>query len=174
LINLVWLIPLLPGLAFAVIGLFTRRSRSVSTFLSLGAMGVATALAYGTFFELLGGARTVDVRLPWINLGDRLFTVGWQVDPLTAIMLVVVTSVALLVQIYSIGYMADDPGYPRFFSYLSLFGAAMLGLVLANNLLTIYIFWEGVGLGSYLLIGFWYANRSATEEARPGVAHSTA
>ena len=91
-INLVWLIPLLPGLAFAIIGLFTRRSRSVSTFLSLGAMGVATALAYGTFFELLGGARMVDVRLPWINLGDRSLTVGWQVDPLTAIMLVVVTS----------------------------------------------------------------------------------
>jgi NADH-quinone oxidoreductase subunit L len=89
-------------------------------------------------------------------------------------MLVVVTTVALLVQIYSTAYMHGDPGYGRYFAYHSLFAAAMLGLVLANNLLTIYIFWEGVGLGSYLLIGFWYMNRSATEEAREGVAHSAA
>ena len=171
-INLAWLIPLLPALAFTIIGLFTRRSRAISTLLSIGAIVVSTVIAYGAFFELLGGAQPTNVRLPWIELGQAgELTFGWQVDSLTGIMLVVVTTVGLLVQVYSTGYMHDDPDYPRFFAYLSLFCAAMLGLVLANNLLTLYIFWEGVGLGSFLLIGFWYANRSATEEARE---HATA
>jgi NADH-quinone oxidoreductase subunit L len=174
-INFAWLVPLLPGVAFAIIGLFTRKSRSISLLLSLAAIGVSTLLAYSSFFELLGGARPAPVRLPWIEIGkmgDLNF--GWQVDSLTGIMLVVVTTVALLVQVYSIGYMHDDPGFGRFYAYLSLFSAAMLGLVLASNLLTIYIFWEGVGLGSFLLIGFWYGNRSATEEARLGLETSSA
>ncbi|MBI2761602.1 MAG: NADH-quinone oxidoreductase subunit L [Chloroflexi bacterium] len=100
---------------------------------------------------------------PWLELGPLKIEVGARVDGLTAIMLVVVTSVGLLVQLYSQGYMAGDPGYPRYYAFLSLFTAAMLGLVLGSSLIMVFIHWELVGLCSYLLIGFWFAN-----PARPG------
>ena len=174
-INLAWLVPVLPMAAFAVIGLFTLRAGKLSSTLALAAIGLAAVISYSIFFGLLGGAPGSDVSLPWVDLGDdRRLAFGWQVDSLTSIMLVVVTTISLLVQVYSLGYMHDDPGFGRFYAYLSLFSAAMLGLVLANNLLTIYIFWEGVGLGSYLLIGFWYANRPAKEESLLHDGHSSA
>lgn len=165
-LQLVWLIPLLPALAFAIIGLFTRPARGLSAALTILSIALAAVLSYGVFLQVLGGA-TLDQSVPWITLGDaRAFVFGWQVDPLTAVMLVVVTSVSLLVQIYSLGYMHGDPGFGRYYAYMALFTAAMLGLVLANNLLTIYIFWEGVGLGSYLLIGFWYSKPEAAAAAK--------
>jgi NADH-quinone oxidoreductase subunit L len=172
-INLAWLIPVLPLAAFVVVGLYTRRNHGLSSALALLAIAAAAVISYASFFGLLGGAPGTNTSFTWVNLGDdRTLQFGWQVDSLTATMLVVVTTISLLVQIYSLGYMQGDEGFGRFYAYLSLFSAAMLGLVLANNLLTIYIFWEGVGLGSYLLIGFWYQNRSATEEAHEHAAHS--
>ena len=105
---------------------------------------------------LSGNSYTVPIA-PWITSGD--FQVDWtlRIDALTAVMLVVVTGVSSLVHLYSIGYMHDDPHTPRFFSYLSLFTFAMLMLVTADNLLQLFFGWEGVGLASYLLIGFWYS-----------------
>jgi NADH-quinone oxidoreductase subunit L len=222
-INLAWLIPLLPGAAFAVIGLFTRRQKGLSAALSILAVALAAALSYAIFFEVMAGA-TLDRTLPWVTLGGQVeLPFGWQVDALTAIMLIVVTTISLLVQVFSWGYMeaedeteyltADyetavpgdlthghdehgnlssgqsvahsghaagtavghghhgprekDPSIGRFYAYLSLFTAAMLGLVLANNLATIYIFWEGVGLGSFLLIGFWFQRTPRPSDRYP-------
>jgi NADH-quinone oxidoreductase subunit L len=165
-IHLAWLVALLPALAFAVIGLFTLRWRALSAALTIGSIAVATVVAYGIFFEALAGAAT-NVNLSWIELGQQgEFAFGWRVDPLTAVMLIVVTTVSLVIQVYSLGYMGGDPGFSRYFAYMAMFTAAMLGLVLANNLLTLYIFWEGVGLGSYLLIGFWYAKPEAAAAAK--------
>ena len=104
--------------------------------------------------------------IPWVTVGGMPIRMGFVVDPLTAMMLVVVTVVALLVQIYSIGYMHGDSRYPRFFAYLSLFTAAMLSLVIADNLLLFFVSWELVGLTSYLLIGFWFERPSAMRAAK--------
>jgi NADH-quinone oxidoreductase subunit L len=165
-IHLAWLIPLLPAVAFAVIGLFTLRWKVLSAALTIGSIAIGTVIAWVIFFQVFGGA-TSNVNLNWIELGQQgEFFFGWQVDALTAVMLVVVTTVSLIIQVYSLGYMGDDPGFSRYFAYMALFTAAMLGLVLANNLLTIYIFWEGVGLGSYLLIGFWYSKPEAAAAAK--------
>src|SRR5206468_8409805 len=97
----------------------------------------------------------------WLESGDLKLSIGFLVDPLTATMMVVVTFVSLMVHIYTIGYMADDPGYTRFFSYISLFTFSMLMLVMANNFLQLFFGWEAVGLVSYLLIGFWYTRPTA-------------
>lgn len=99
----------------------------------------------------------------WLTVGSLEFTVGFLIDELTVVMMTVVTAVSLLVHIYTIGYMHDDPGYQRFFSYISLFTFAMLVLVMADNLLLLFFGWEAVGLVSYLLIGFWYTRESATQ-----------
>src|ERR1700687_3600757 len=105
---------------------------------------------------------------PWINSGDLQVAWALRVDTLTAVMLVVVNTVSSLVHLYSIGYMDEDPNRPRFFSYLSLFTFAMLMLVTADNLVQLFFGWEGVGLASYLLIGFWYQRPSANAAAIQG------
>src|SRR6185436_13040978 len=97
----------------------------------------------------------------WLTLGDATLQIGFLIDPLTALMMVVVTFVSLMVHIYTIGYMAEDPGYQRFFAYISLFTFSMLMLVMANNFLQLFFGWEAVGLVSYLLIGFWYTRPTA-------------
>ncbi|MDR0234110.1 MAG: NADH-quinone oxidoreductase subunit L, partial [Zoogloeaceae bacterium] len=97
----------------------------------------------------------------WLTSGDYVFSVGFLIDSLTATMMVVVTFVSLMVHVYTIGYMRDDPGYNRFFSYISLFTFAMLMLVMANNFMQLFFGWEAVGLVSYLLIGFWYERPTA-------------
>src|SRR5512135_3328488 len=112
----------------------------------------------------MGHSHLVQV-LPWIHSGDLRIDWAIRVDALTGVMLVVVTGVSSLVHLYSIGYMADDPGRPRFFSYLSFFTFAMLMLVTADNLLQMFFGWEGVGLASYLLIGFWYKKPEANAAA---------
>src|SRR5688572_9546440 len=207
--SLAWLIPALPFAAFAIVGLFLQRRHELSAWLVILATAVSCVFAWLIFFQVLGGAadhhHPWQASFPWLAISTTtVLPFGFMVDPLAAMMLVVVTSVALLVQIYSRGYLwepeaehhdehgdgrdtvtheaADsdppgthgdahhapahagpppplvrDPSYGRFFAYLGLFTAAMLGLVLSNNLLVMYMFWEGVGLGSYLLIGFWYS-----------------
>ena len=102
----------------------------------------------------------------WIPAGDFVVEVGFYVDNLTAVLLIVVTTIGMLVHVYSIGYMRHDPGYWRFFAYLNLFMVSMLLLVLADSWLVLFVAWELVGLSSYLLIGFWYRKRSAAEASK--------
>ncbi|MBV9063444.1 MAG: NADH-quinone oxidoreductase subunit L [Alphaproteobacteria bacterium] len=157
----------LPLLGSAIAGLFgrflgARPSELVTTVL----LFVSAALSCYAFYDvaLLGHWQVVRIA-QWITSGD--FEAGWtlRIDTLTAVMMVVVTGVSSLVHLYSIGYMHDDPSRPRFFSYLSLFTFAMLMLVTANNFLQMFFGWEGVGLASYLLIGFWYERPSANAAA---------
>ena len=102
----------------------------------------------------------------WFQVGNEWLKLGWVLDPLTAVMLMMVTFVGLLIFIYSAGYMAHDENFTRFFCFLSLFAGAMLGVIIANSLLLLFIFWEIVGLTSYLLIGFWYHKPSAAAAAK--------
>ena len=112
-------------------------------------------------YDVLQGARFNGPVYTWLTSGGARFSIGFLIDPLTALMMVVVTFVSLMVHVYTIGYMAEDPGYQRFFSYISLFTFSMLMLVMANNFLQLFFGWEAVGLVSYLLIGFWYTRESA-------------
>jgi len=155
-----WVIPLLPFLAFWLIVFFGRALPGQGAYVAIGALGIDALLALGILGQVLRGA-SYEANLVWAVLGDRALEVGYQVDPLTAVMLIVVTVVGSLIFVYSVGYMHGDPRYPRFFAYLSLFAASMLTLVLANTLLLLYVGWEGVGLCSYLLIGFWFERPAA-------------
>src|SRR5882724_10959639 len=157
----------LPLLGSVIAGLFGRViGARGSEIVTTAFLFIAAALSCYAFYDvaILGHSAIVRVG-PWISSGD--FTVDWtlRVDSLTAVMLVVVTGVSSLVHLYSIGYMHEDPHQPRFFSYLSLFTFAMLMLVTANNFLQLFFGWEGVGLASYLLIGFWYTRPSANAAA---------
>ena len=164
--QIAWIIAALPLAAFLLIALSLRRSRGASAGLTILTIALAFAASIEVLFEVANGAR-VDQSFPWLTLGDRPeLSVGFQVDPLTATMLVLVTSVSLLVQIYSLGYMQGDAGYSRYFAAMALFTFSMLGLVLANNLLAIYVFWELVGLCSYLLIGHWHERPEAAAAAK--------
>src|SRR5688572_14950265 len=113
------------------------------------------------FWDCLQGGSFNGPVYTWLTVGQTKCEIGFLIDRLTALMMVVVTFVSLMVHIYTIGYMAEDPGYKRFFAYISLFTFAMLMLVMANNFLQLFFGWEAVGLVSYLLIGFWYTRESA-------------
>jgi NADH-quinone oxidoreductase subunit L len=160
LLQYAWLIPILPFIAFWWIIFAGRRAPGQGAYVAIGAMIGAAVLSVGAFIAVLGGAR-YDTNLVWATLLNRPLEVGFAVDPLTAVMLLVVTVVGSLIFIYSIGYMQGDPRYPRFFAYMSLFAASMLLLVLSNNFLSLYAGWELVGLCSYLLIGFWFERPAA-------------
>jgi NADH-quinone oxidoreductase subunit L len=158
----------LPLLAAIIAGLFGRWiGATAAKAITTGSLFIGAALSWPIFLGfILGGSHEFVVPvLDWIHSGG--LTVNWElrVDALTAVMLVVVTTVSSLVHLYSWGYMAEDPGQPRFFAYLSLFSFAMLMLVTANNLVQMFFGWEGVGLASYLLIGFWYHKPSANAAA---------
>jgi NADH-quinone oxidoreductase subunit L len=164
-----WLIPGLPLLAAGVTALLRQRHRRISASLAIGSMVVAFLLACGAFAATLGehgGAGRQVFKFAWLTLGSSTLELGWVLDPLTAAMLVMVTFVGSLIFIYSVGYMAHDENFTRFFTFLSLFAAAMLGLVIANSLLMFFMCWELVGLASYLLIGFWYHKPSAAAAAK--------
>lgn len=165
-----WLIPLLPALAFVVIGMVTRSYGRLSAAIAVSMSALSFLLAAGTALAVVEGNITVEApfiqKVSWFHIGIVQIDMGVLVDPLTAMMLLVVTTVSLLVQIYSCGYMKGDPGYGRFFAFLSLFAGSMLGLVVAVNFLQLYFFWELVGLCSYLLIGFYYHKVSAREAAK--------
>src|SRR5581483_9748855 len=164
-----WLIPLLPALAYAVIIIFTRRSKVISAGLSILTMGVCFVFSIGVFNELIHldpVSRSVSLGWTWLKIAPWEAHVGVLIDPLSANMLLVVTLVSLLVQIYSLGYMHDDDRFSSYYSYLSLFTASMLLLVISNNYLQIFVGWELVGLCSYLLIGFWYFKPEAAEACK--------
>src|SRR5947199_859412 len=171
LIQSLWLIPALPSLAAGVTALAKRRQRASAASLAIGSMVLAFGLSLCAFAHTLqhggnaGQARQV-YNFNWLQFGDAWLQLGWVLDPLTAVMLVMVTFVGLLIFIYSVGYMAHDDNFTRFFCFMSLFAAAMLGVVIANSLLFLFVCWELVGLSSYLLIGFWYHKPSAAAAAK--------
>src|ERR1017187_4611938 len=146
-----------------------RRYRKVSASLAIGEMVCAFLLSLCAFAHTLGhhgGEARQVFNFPWFQFGSEWVKLGWVLDPLTAVMLVMVTVVGLLIFIYSVGYMAHDENFTRFFCFMALFAGAMLGVVIANSLLLLFMCWEVVGLTSYLLIGFWYAKPSAAAAAK--------
>ncbi len=157
-IQNVWLIPALPLAAFLISGLLGRRWLHHWTgVIASTAVGASAVIAIGVFLEVLGGkTRTIVSLYEWIGVGDFRVNVAALVDPLSSVMLLVVTVVSFLIFVYSNGYMAHDHGFYRFFAWMSLFVFAMLILVMADNFLLLFVGWEGVGLCSYLLIGFWF------------------
>jgi NADH-quinone oxidoreductase subunit L len=164
---LILLIVFLPLLAAIIAGLGNRLlGNTVAKVLTTGALFASCALSWPIFIHYLGGGEpTIAPVFDWIRSGDLQVAWALRVDALTAVMLVVITSVSALVHLYSWGYMEEDPDQPRFFAYLSLFTFAMLMLVTANNLVQMFFGWEGVGLASYLLIGFWFKKPSANAAA---------
>ncbi len=160
------LIPFLPLSAFVISGLFGRWLRERAHWPPIIAVVASFVLSVATLFEVMGGHGGGGVLYSWIVSGGFDVHIGFQVDQLTAVMLIVVTTVSSLVHIYSVGYMHGDKGYPRFFAYLALFTFSMLMLVMADNFLQLYVFWEAVGLCSYFLIGFWYEKKSASDAAK--------
>src|SRR5262249_11970780 len=150
--------------AAGLIAVMRQRHRTMAAGLAIGAMIGSFLLSAAAFASTLGraGQSVREVyNFAWFQLGTGTVQLGWVLDPLTAIMLVMVTFVGTLIFVYSLGYMAEDENYTRFFCFLALFAAAMLGLVIANSLLLLFICWELVGLASYLLIGFWFQRPSA-------------
>lgn len=159
-----WLILFLPLLAAGCITLFTQRNRKASAALSIGAIvtGFALTLALIKF----GGWEARELSVNWLSIGGLNVDFGLKLDPLSLMMLLVVTGVGGAIHLYSAGYMHDDPGWSRYFACLSLFTFSMLGIVLSNNFLQMFIFWELVGVSSYLLIGFWFEKASAADAAK--------
>ena len=171
--ELAWLIPVLPLIGAAIVGLglisFNRtvnRLRKPVALLLISCVGAAAVLSYAVLAQQLAGAGTTEVLFDWASAGAFTLEMGFRVDALGAVMLSLVTTIAVLVMIYSDGYMAHDKGYVRFFTYLALFSSSMLGLVISPNLLQIYVFWELVGMCSYLLVGFWYDRDGAANAAQ--------
>ncbi len=160
---MIQLVVFLPLLAFLIAGIGNRAIGNVAAkSVTTGALFISCALSWAIFIGLINGAPPSDVVVAeWFTSGDLVVNWALKLDMLTAVMLVVITSVSALVHLYSWGYMAEDPDQPRFFAYLSLFTFAMLMLVTADNLVQMFFGWEGVGLASYLLIGFWYKKSSA-------------
>lgn len=161
-----WLIPLLPLVAFILLVSFGRQLKEGSTWLGIIFMAGAFVLSALTLIERLTVHEHVPFVTEWLALGDRVITMGYEVTPLNALMLVIVSLVSLLVHIYSRGYMKGDNRISVFYSYLSLFTFSMLGLVLSPNLLQIYVFWELVGVCSFLLVGFYYYKPEAKAAAK--------
>jgi NADH-quinone oxidoreductase subunit L len=156
-IGLAWLIPVVPLVGFLLVLALTKTLRERAAGVAIAASAISFVLAVAVFIQVLGEPATHIRSMPtWIQAGPLEVTFDLLVDQLTAVMLLVVTGVGLLVHVYSLGYMHGDPRYERFFSYLNLFLASMLILVLGENLLTLFLGWELVGLSSYLLIGFWF------------------
>jgi NADH-quinone oxidoreductase subunit L len=175
-VQQLWLIPALPLVAAGLGALLKQRQRRLAASLAIGSMVLALALSCVAFVNALdhvghGAPARQVVNFFWFQFGDPQMSdtavrLGWVLDPLAAVMLVMVSLVSLLIFIYSLGYMAHDENFTRFFCFLALFASAMLGLVIANSLLLLFICWEIVGLTSYLLIGFWYHKPSAAAAAK--------
>jgi NADH-quinone oxidoreductase subunit L len=160
--TLYLVVPLAPLLGALVAGLFGGAiGRANAHRVTILGMIVSTVAAAIVFRDVLGGASFNGSVYTWATSGGISFEIGFLIDRLSATMMLVVTFVSLMIHVYTIGYMADDPGYQRFFSYISLFTFAMLMLVMSNNFLQLFFGWEAVGLVSYLLIGFWYTRPTA-------------
>jgi NADH-quinone oxidoreductase subunit L len=169
--EILWLIPAVPMAAAGLSALLKQSVRKTSSSLAIGSLSFSLLLSLVAFVHVLSdwmagiAAREV-VNLTWIQFGTSNVDLGWVLDPLSAIMLVMVSFVGLLIFIYSTGYMKHDENYTRFFCFMSLFAGAMLGVVITNSLLLLFMCWEIVGLTSYLLIGFWYQKPTASAAAK--------
>ncbi len=160
--TLYLIVPLAPLLGAIIAGFFGRMiGRSGAHWVTILSVAVSFAASVAVLLDVLDGNTFNGPVYTWLTSGDSTFQIGFLIDRLSAMMMVLVTFVSLMVHVYTIGYMAGDPGYQRFFSYISLFTFAMLMLVMANNFLQLFFGWEAVGLVSYLLIGFWYTRPTA-------------
>ena len=171
--EIAWLIPVLPliGAVLSGLGLISvnkkiNNSREIVSVSLISFVGASAVLSYKTLFEQINGYQSVEKLFVWASAGDFTIPMGFILDPLGSVMLTLVTTITLLVMIYSHGYMAHDKGYVRFFTYLALFSSSMMGLIISPNLLEIYVFWELVGMCSYLLVGFWYDRDGAANAAQ--------
>ena len=163
----IWLIPAVPlAASLLILSLANSRRKGAAALAVIGQV-VALALSILVFLPTLQtvGFRTVH-NFTWFTFGEQALRIGWVLDPLAAVMLMMIALVGLCIFVFSIGYMAGDKDFTRFFAYLSFFSAAMLGVVIANSLLLLFVFWELVGLASYLLIGFWIHKPSAAAAAK--------
>ncbi len=160
--KLYLLVPMAPLAGAVITGLFGRKlGRSLSHWITIIGVAVAFFASIAIFNDVKQGHNFNGALYTWMTTGDVRFEIGFLIDRLTVLMMLVVTFVSLMVHIYTIGYMHDDDGYQRFFSYISLFTFSMLMLVMANNFLQLFFGWEAVGLVSYLLIGFWFTRPTA-------------
>jgi NADH-quinone oxidoreductase subunit L len=161
------LVPLLPLAAALIITLLKPAQRRAAALIAVGALGTSCLLSFVLFFQVaINRLPAKHFNFDWLQMGNASLRMGIALDPLTAVMLVMVTFVGMLIFIFSAGYMAEDERFTRFFAFLSLFAAAMLGVVIANDLLLLFMCWELVGLASYLLIGFWFFKPEAAAAAR--------
>ena len=165
-----WLIPVLPLVGAMLVGTglislskATNSLRQINAVFIVSLSGAAMVLSFALLWSQIHGHETYTRAIEWAAAGNFHLQMGYVIDNLSALMLVIVTTVAFLVMVYTDGYMAHDPGYVRFYAYLSLFASSMLGLVISPNLVQIYIFWELVGMCSYLLVGFWYDRKAAAD-----------
>ncbi|MBD2101156.1 NAD(P)H-quinone oxidoreductase subunit 5 [Leptolyngbya sp. FACHB-261] len=165
-----WLVPVLPLASAFVIGLglisfnrVTNGLRQANATLAISSIGAAMGLSFAILYSQFSGHPPYEWTFEWASAGDFHLRMGFIIDHLSSLMLVIVTTVAFLVMLYTDGYMAHDPSYVRFYAYLSLFSSSMLGLVISPNLVQVYIFWELVGMCSYLLIGFWFDRPEAAD-----------
>jgi len=174
-IDWLWLVPALPFAGFVLLALFGGRlRRAVSAWIGVGSVGLSAAVALAVAASFItsapasgsGGAASVQTLWRWFDVAGLSPSIGLYLDPLSLVMMLVVTGVGFLIHLYSAEFMADDEAFSRFFAYLNLFVGAMLMLVLADNLVLLYLGWEGVGLCSYLLIGFWYSDPANGRAAR--------
>jgi len=166
-----FLVPLFPLIGFLINGLLIGRlPKPLISLVACGSTGLSFLLSCTLFFELRSLApearQLTQTLFTWISADLFHVNIGYLLDPLSAVMILVVTGVGFLIHVYSIGYMAHDKGFGRYFAYLNLFTFAMLTLVLADNFLLLFVGWEGVGLCSYLLIGFWYEKKSASDAGK--------
>ena len=168
-VNVVWLIPLLPLMAFAVIVLFTHRNPRLSAWVAIVAIALAMVISWGVIYE---GIRLNITEQKFFHLEDPWLPLWFRsgvLDPLTLAMLLAVPLVCFFIFVYSVGYMEGEPRFARFFAYISLFAGGMLGTVLTDNFLSLVVFWEIMGLCSYLLIGFWFERPAAKRAALKAV-----
>src|SRR5665647_924288 len=164
----IWLVPLLPMIGFLLISFNFRRLKGITAGVLASVMVLIPFLvSLFLFFSLMNGAEAKTVELfSWISFNKLSIPFSFLVDRLSVLMLLIVTGVGFLIHVYSIGYMKEDAGFNRFFSYMNLFVFFMLLLVLGSNYLIMFIGWEGVGLCSYLLIGFWFKNQEYNNAAK--------
>src|SRR4029079_10164989 len=166
-----WVIPALP-LAGVLLNLLIgdRLGKRGTAWLACGVVALSFFASWHAVWNLAAlpetGRAVIETVWTWMRVGDFTVDVGFALDPLSSVMILVVTGVGFLIHVYSVGYMAHDPSFRRFFLYLNLFMFSMLTLVLASNFLVMFVGWEGVGLCSYLLIGFWYERPSAAEAGK--------
>ncbi len=165
-----WLVPVLPLIGAMIVGSglisfnkATNRLRQLNAVFIISLLGASMVLSFALLWSQIQGHPTYTNMFDWASAGNFHLQMGYTIDHLSALMCVIVTTVAFLVMIYTDGYMAHDPGYVRFYSYLSIFSSSMLGLVISPNLVQVYIFWELVGMCSYLLVGFWFYRKAAAD-----------